>query len=846
MILLSSHHSGGLRRFASTPRRGLPARAAGGRTALLVVASLVALALGCALLAGSGLVAVGALWPAPAAAAPAAAQADAVVVAPRDFGDGDALIAALSGAGARALVVYLPRTALAQVTPAAAGLLRDLGYTVLRAAATESSGASPQTITALATLNSLAGDAAALAAGRRPVVPSGLAPLGNDLKLPGATGTTDTTGATGASAVSSASGMAGVSSLATAPGLSAAALLGSLGALPSASQPAAFAAGSVAVSIIFPESLHSHAAETPEDWTNTDSSHSQAYPGLSPREGYIVAEVSKALVWWADRNPAAHLTFVIPPLGKTGAPQQLGFNSAKVAGKTVFEPIDVPSLDDQAWRHPLMNPLLKKLGLPVASATDSPPPETAWDNAVRKANGTDWAFTLYCVDSLNKSTGEFPDGAFAYTFDVFGPYTVTTWDNDGYGPDLFDGVLAHEMGHVFGALDEYAAPAGYPSTGNLFSGYLWVRNRNAVRGGTTNDVCVMRGGNEGIAAYDDTVDPSAGDGGICPSSRGQIGWRDKNGNGIPDVVDTTPTVKLQPATSSDGSTATVRGVASEVPTPPGSNAQGHAFTRGISILKPHDVRYRVDGDTTWTSVATPGKASSEGFTFTTPALLPATAPDTAAPTRHVVTVSATTGNAKTAGVVAWGAHTPVTLGLSTSTPTITVGGKVKLTLHASDSDKPAYPIGFLSGVTIRLPGGAPTTVATGAAGNAVASFAPRFTGAFAAALTPAGPSQFEAATSNTVTVFVRARLTARAAAPSAARVVRVSGSFRPVRGGVPLTLQLRSGGAWKTVAGAQTSPSAAFSLHYKARAGTVHLRVRFAGDARNAAATKLLAALVVP
>ncbi len=85
---------------------------------------------------------------------------------------------------------------------------------------------------------------------------------------------------------------------------------------------------------------------------------------------------------------------------------------------------------------------------------------------------------------------------------MFGPYTVTTWDNDGYGPANFDGVLAHEMGHVFGALDEYAPPTtGYPSTGDLYSGYLWVKNRNAVQGGTTNDVCIMRGGSDGLAAY---------------------------------------------------------------------------------------------------------------------------------------------------------------------------------------------------------------------------------------------------------------------------------------------------------------------------------------------------------
>jgi hypothetical protein len=874
MISLPSHTRSSPRRFASTPRRGLPALAAvGAPTALFVVVALVALVAGGALMANEALwtsqaaaapAAPGATTtsvstpPAVAATPPAAASVDAVVVAPREFSDGDALIAALSGAGARALVVYLPRTALASVTPAAAGQLRDQGYTVLRAGATAPAGASSQTVAALATLNGLAADAAALAAGRRPVVPSGLASLGDDLKLPDVTGTAGTTDTTGTTDVG-ATGVAGFSSLATTPGLEAPAFLG-LGSLPSASQPAAFAAGSVAVSIIFPQSApHSLSAEKSESWATPDpnTAYDQldpAYPLLSAREGYIVAEVSKALVWWAARNPAAHLTFVIPAAGAKGSPRQLALKKGiKVAGKTVFEPIDIPSTDDQAWRHPLM----RKLGVPSATTADSPPPETAWDNAVRKANGTDWAFTLYCVDSLKKSTGAFPDGAFAYTFDVFGPYAVATWNNgrttgpapDGYGPGLFDGVLAHEIGHVFGALDEYSPPtAGYPSTGNLFSGYLWVQNRNAVSGGTTNDVCIMRGGAEGIAAYQGATfnGRAVRFGGICQATRGQIGWRDANGNAIPDVVDTTPTVKLKPATSSDGVTATVSGVAGENPTPPGGNAHGHAFTRGISILKPHDVRYSVDGDTTWTAVPAPGKASSESFTFTTGALLPGTAPDPAAPTRHVISVSATTGNAATSSVVAWGAHTPVTLALATGKSAITVGGTVKLTLRASDSDKAVDPIGFLSGVTIGLPGGAQKTATTGAAGRAVAGFAPRFTGTFEAKFAPAGQSPFEAATSNPVKVSVRARLTAQAAGPSAGRVVRVNGTFRPMRGGVPLTLQVLSDGAWKVVAHTQTSASAAFSLRYTAHAGTVHLRVRFAGDTRNAAAAKALPALAVP
>jgi hypothetical protein len=793
------------RPVASTPRRSLPTAAAIGAAVLLV--GLVVMA--------------AAARPAVAAAAPAAAalttvSPDAVVVAPHDFTNGDDLITALSADGVDPAVIYLPRTSLAHVSPAAAARLRSLGFTVLRAHAAPPAGEAAETAAALAALDSLADRAAAAAAGDRAVIPAGLQSLGHDLKLPNAAG------ATGATQV---------------PGLAAPAILGHLGMLPNATEPAAFAAGSVAVSIIFPQSTARRAGETPESWQTTDPPHGQPDPTLTDREGYIVGKVSTALAWWAALNPAAHLTFVIPAAGTRFAPQERSFNGATVNGKTIDEPIDVPSQDDQAWRHPIM----KALGFGANTTADTPPPETKYDNAVRTANGTDWAFTLYCVDSLATTTGTFPDGAFAYTFDVFGPYTVTTYDNDGYGPESFDGVLAHEIGHVFGALDEYAPPTpGYPSTGDLYSGYLWVRNKNAVRGGTTNDACIMRGGNSGLAAYQGST--SLNDGGICPSTRGQIGWRATR-NGIPDVVDTTPTVTLKPPTL-DGSTATVAGVARENPWPPGHNAQGHAFINGISILVPHDVQYSVDGGA-WHDVGTAGTAATESFGFTTPAL--GSGLDSLAPTRHIVEVRATTGTTAAGSVVAWSSPTPVTLALSSGAATIPLGGKVKLTVRASDTSDPnqSYPIAFLPGVAVGVPGGAHKTASTGAGGRAVVSFAPRFTATFRAAFQPIAPSPFEAAEPAFVGVAVRALLKARAGAPSAGRAIHVTGTFRPARSRVPLVLQRLTGGSWKAVARTHTTARSTFRLVYTASAGAVHLRVRFAGDAKNAAAVKALPALVV-
>ena len=644
-----------------------------------------------------------------------------------------------------------------------------------------------------------------------------LPPLTNDLKLGDAAPVTD---------------------LATVPGLAAPGGLGLASGLPTATETSVFAAGRVAVSIIFPQDT---ARAGNESWATTDSygtaGLSSPYnPQLTPREAYIVGQIRKALDWWQNQAPAAaHLTFVIPTKPATGAKPTDGFPRQVSVGR---QPINVASTNDQTWRHPIMT----KLGFKAASGADSPPPETAYDNAVRKANHTDWAFTVYVVDSLNdhdKTPGAFPNGAFAYTFALFGPYTVTTYDDATYTPANFDGVIAHEIGHEFGALDEYKPTApGYPSTGSFYSGYLWVQNSNAVQGGTTNDPCIMRGGQAGLDAYHDSS--TLPDGGICAATRGQVGWVLAR-NGIPKVVDTKPTITLQPPVSADGATATVAGVAREVAWPPGHNAKGRAFSRGISIFRPDDLTYSVDGGATEpiASITRSGAKASFSAVVDISSLTAG---------RHLLAVQATTGTTASKSEVVWGPQTPVTLGLSAGSATIGLGGTVRMTVTARDG---ADPIAALPVTVAPERGATPAakTVTTGGAGQTAVAFAPRFTTTFAAAFTPtpaAGTAEFQAATSAAVTVAVRAALIAHAAAPTAAGVVAVTGLFRPLRAGVPLVLQRLSGGAWTTVAHARTTSSSAFRLVYGAPSGSLRLRVRFVGDARNAATTKALPVVAVP
>jgi hypothetical protein len=352
--------------------------------------------------------------------------------------------------------------------------------------------------------------------------------------------------------------------------------LGALGALPTAKETAAFAAGRVAVALVFVESDGSVDPST-ENWTRPDP----ANPGN--RRANVLAKVQAALDWWNARSPDGSLEAFLPAAGQYGAPRTV---------TTRFEPISRPvgrfdkdyRLSDAGWRWQIMT----KLGYAHDRVDDRPLPERAYADKVRRRTRADWAFVLYVVDSLRDRDGAFRDGAIAYTADLYGPYVVLTYDNDGYRFRHFDAVLAHEMGHVFGALDEYPPPRpGYPSTGGLASGYLGVRNRNAVQGGTTDLPCIMRGSQATLDAF------TLGD--LCPSSVGQTGMRDSDADARPNVVDTRPRfVAGAPLVTADG-VVTVTGTVREQPWPRGTSTVGIPFRHNVSIFVPRALQFRVDG-----------------------------------------------------------------------------------------------------------------------------------------------------------------------------------------------------------------------------------------------------------
>jgi hypothetical protein len=266
----------------------------------------------------------------------------------------------------------------------------------------------------------------------------------------------------------------------------------------------------------------------------------------------------------------------------------------------------------------------------------------------------------------------------AYTADLFGPYCVLTYDNDSYHFANFDAVLAHEMGHVFGALDEYAPPApGYPSTGDLRSGYLGVLNGNAVVGGNGGaQSCIML---EPVSAFRQ--------GSLCRWTAGQTGLRDTDGDTRPDVVDTRPAIATRLESTAASGAVTLRGTVTEKPRKRGRISGGVYFRHDLSILAPHDARYRLDGGDWQPLTAVDGAFGerSEAWTLTTDALTPG---------HYKLELEATTGETARRTRTLWAGETSVDLELATnaaftkSTATVKAGKTVRIYVRSASGGVP--------------------------------------------------------------------------------------------------------------------------------------------------------------
>ena len=197
----------------------------------------------------------------------------------------------------------------------------------------------------------------------------------------------------------------------------------------------------------------------------------------------------------------------------------------------------------------------------------------------RVANDTNWSFTIFVVNSESDVDHQFGDdvqpntnfrNAFAFPG---GRFIVLPNRRPAQ-------TIAHEVGHMFWAFDEYTEGDSYSSR----RGYYATLNSNGARGNPDPDSrepSIMRSLS---AAYPDHL--------ISESARETIGWRDSDGDGIFDVLDVNHQlaglVEFDEVTRSvhfQGSSS-VRTLVNRNPSGTGNN---------MTINRVNGLQYRIDG-----------------------------------------------------------------------------------------------------------------------------------------------------------------------------------------------------------------------------------------------------------
>lgn len=157
--------------------------------------------------------------------------------------------------------------------------------------------------------------------------------------------------------------------------------------------------------------------------------------------------------------------------------------------------------------------------------------EPVWEylDTLRTNFKTEWGITLF----LPKVSFFRGAGYTAYAY-LGGPYLVAPSGSGGFvgqgNPTTLSGLIVHEGGHLFYTLDEYAS-GGTSTPCRAVSGYLGVPNSNSLNQDWTcqqHVACAM-------------ASPS---GKLCSYSLGQMAVVDSDSDGIADVIDTYPWIRM--------------------------------------------------------------------------------------------------------------------------------------------------------------------------------------------------------------------------------------------------------------------------------------------------------------
>ncbi|MBI5741060.1 MAG: putative Ig domain-containing protein [Nitrospirae bacterium] len=218
-----------------------------------------------------------------------------------------------------------------------------------------------------------------------------------------------------------------------------------------------------------------------------------------------------------------------------------------------------------------------------------PSDERAYVNDLRNANHTHWAYMIMARHDCQRANAN-----------LWGPTVYMCIGDD-------DTTLRHETMHIFGVQDQYCPDQCISPIGRW--GYLNAVNANSQ-------------GNDGMGYF-----LGAGEGKpdiminnisiFGAFTRGQVGWRDADGDGILDPLDTYPDTSILTKTGSEVLTYTGTAIDQVL-----FNEKYYSTFGDVTLNTITSVEYRINGGA-WVR-ATPSDgvfdSGEEQFTFTTPSL----------------------------------------------------------------------------------------------------------------------------------------------------------------------------------------------------------------------------------
>ncbi len=341
-----------------------------------------------------------------------------------------------------------------------------------------------------------------------------------------------------------------------------------------------FMLGDVGVRLVLMESDGTQDPNT-EDWTTDQIDQ-------------VIAEVTDGLQWWVDTlalsfSDRHHLAF------------HLDTTHAESPVPTGFEPITHPDTSQGFWITDYLDHIGANTEAPLFYDLDIA------NHQHRVDHGYDWATTIFVVNSLADPDGRFAANnqggrAFAYAY-LGGPFAVMTYDNNGWGINRMDIVTAHEVGHLFYALDEYPGSNHY----NERSGYYATQNTNAADGHphpTDRVISIMAESAKQQSAFPLNV--------TSTESAAMIGWQDGDGDGLFDVLDVPLVLEGTGQFDPDAATYTFLGTSE-----PGTlvNLNPRSPANDVTINRVDRLEYRID-DGPWTIAETFDSDGAVGLDLT--------------------------------------------------------------------------------------------------------------------------------------------------------------------------------------------------------------------------------------